>query len=171
MRPVAIGLGSSLGDRAAQLRLAVARLGSDGAMRLVRASRWVRTPPLTGGAARGWFLNGVALFDTALEPEQILDRCIAAEVAAGRRRARRWGDRTLDLDVLLVAGRVEASARLVLPHPAIGARPFVLEPLLEVWPDAIDPTTGRPYASYRPARGPRPVPWGILAARRPVRYL
>lgn len=170
---VAIGLGSSLGDRHAALALAVARLSASPGLAFVRASRWVRTPPLAGGTARGWFLNGVALFDADadLPPDAILDRCVAIEAAAGRRRARRWGDRTLDLDLLLIDGRIGATPRLRLPHPAIAQRPFVLGPLLEVWPDAVDPVSGRAYSAFGPAPGPRPTPAGILAARRSVRYL
>jgi 2-amino-4-hydroxy-6-hydroxymethyldihydropteridine diphosphokinase len=167
----AIGLGTSMGPRRRLLERAVWRLARTPGLELVRVSRWVSTPPLRGGHARGHFLNGVALFEAALQPEELLARCVALERAAGRRRARRWGDRTLDLDVLLVEGQVWRSERLILPHPAIADRPFVLEPLLEVWPDAVDPVTGAPWASYPTAPGPRPHAMGLLARRRPLAYL
>jgi 7,8-dihydro-6-hydroxymethylpterin-pyrophosphokinase len=117
------------------------------------------------------FLNGVALFESDLAPHTVLDRCIVLEEAAGRRRARWWGDRTLDLDVLVVEGIVLDDERLVLPHPAIADRPFVLEPLLEVWPDAVDPRHGTPWAGRPTPRGPRPVHQGQVARRPSLGYL
>jgi 2-amino-4-hydroxy-6-hydroxymethyldihydropteridine diphosphokinase len=140
-------------------------------MTLVRTSRWIRTPPLRGGTARNWFLNGVALFESTLEPHEILDRCVALEAEAGRRRVRFWGDRPLDIDLLLADGRVVNDERLVLPHPRIALRWFALWPLLEVWPDAVDPTTGTRYDALPLPSGPRPHPVGILARRTPLRYL
>lgn len=168
---IAIGLGSSLGDRRRTLETTVLRLATRDGLTLLRTSAWVRTPPLRGGAARNWFLNGVALFESALEPLEILDLCVALEESAGRRRARHWGDRTLDLDLLLAGDRVIDDPRLKVPHPAITRRPFVLGPLLEVWPDAQDPVTGRPFAEAPTPPGPRPVPCGRLAPAGALRYL
>nr|MBA2320523.1 2-amino-4-hydroxy-6-hydroxymethyldihydropteridine diphosphokinase [Deltaproteobacteria bacterium] len=125
--------------------------------------RWWRTPPMRGGTARGWFLNGVAVVRTELSPEDLLDRCIALERRAGRRRARYWGDRTLDLDLLHVEGVVSDGPRLVLPHPGIARRPFVVLPLREVWRDAVDPRTGRMWADSDGWEGPRPTPCGVLS--------
>ena len=118
---------------------------------------------MRGGTARGWFLNAVALFETTLSPDDVLARCRALEADAGRRRARFWGDRPLDLDVLLFEGVVTPGPRLALPHPGIPSRAFVLAQLVEVWPDATDPTSGRRYGSLPSAPGPRPAPAGILA--------
>ncbi len=157
---VAIGLGSSLGDRHAQLELALRKLDAAAGLRLLRASRFVRTPPMRGGAARGWFLNAVATFRCELTLEQLLHCCRELEATAGRRRARFWGDRPLDLDILLAEGQSRGDAQLQVPHPGIGERGFVLGPLLEVWPDAVD-AEGRPYADLPRAPGPRPAPAGI----------
>ncbi len=157
---VAIALGSSLGDRSAHLELAVLRLSRRG-MRFLRGSSVVLTPPMRGGTARGWFLNAVALFETALTPGEVLDRCRELEALAGRRRARFWGDRTLDLDVLLCDDRLSDDPELRLPHPAVAERPFFLGPLLEVWRDAIDPRDGRPLRDATP-RGARPARVGRL---------
>ncbi|MEQ1567959.1 MAG: 2-amino-4-hydroxy-6-hydroxymethyldihydropteridine diphosphokinase, partial [Myxococcota bacterium] len=88
---LAVGLGASLGDRRHTLELAVRKLASAPGLELVRVSGWVRTPPLTGGAARNWFLNGVALFRSSVDPLEVLDRCVALEQRAGRRRGRYWG--------------------------------------------------------------------------------
>lgn len=161
---VAIGLGSSLGDRRRHLELAVRKLGAHPRMQYLRGSRLYRTPPLRGGSARGWFLNAVALFETTLEPRDVLELCIALESAAGRRRARHWGDRTLDLDVLLTDGEVLTGPRLTVPHPAIADRPFVRIPLAEAWPDAVEPISGRLWANFPIPPGPKPAPIGVLAA-------
>lgn len=162
---VAIGLGSSLGDRRAQLELVVRMLDSTPGLRLIRGSRWYRTPPLRGGTARNWFLNGVAVFESDRAPQDLLAVCVALEQRFGRRRARRWGDRTIDLDLLLIDGVICQEPSLRVPHPAIASRPFVLLPLLEAWPDAVDPVSGRPFASCPVPSGPRPAPVGVLARR------
>jgi 2-amino-4-hydroxy-6-hydroxymethyldihydropteridine diphosphokinase len=157
----AIGLGSSLGPRRATLERAVQRLAATPGIRVLRVSRWWRTPPMRGGTARGWFLNGVVQVETSLSPDQLLDRCVALEVAAGRRRARHWGDRTLDLDLLHVEGVTADGPRLVLPHPGIACRPFVRLPLREAWSDARDPRTGQRWADAPTAPGPQPVAVGV----------
>lgn len=165
MARLAIGLGSSLGDRAGALTLAVRALSVAPGLRLRRVSAFVRTPPLAGGTARNWFLNAVALFDH--DPDvaltEVLARCVALEGRAGRRRGRYWGDRPLDLDLLLAEGRVSDDPRLVLPHPAIRSRPFVLGPLLEVWPDAVDPRDGTRLSTLPVPGGPTPAVVGRLA--------
>jgi 2-amino-4-hydroxy-6-hydroxymethyldihydropteridine diphosphokinase len=161
---LAIGLGSSLGDRSRALSLAVRALAAAPGMQLLRISRFVRTPPLRGGHARNWFLNGVALFRVEVDPHEVLARCVQLEQRAGRRRAVYWGDRSLDLDLLLAEGLVLHTPALQLPHPALARRPFVLGPLLEVWPDAVDPRSGLPYRDAWPAPGPRAIPWGGIDA-------
>lgn len=159
----AVGLGSSLGDRHAWIELALRKLHARPDTTVVRVSRLVRTPPMRGGSARGWFLNAVALVDTTLTPRELLQACATLEESAGRRRKSHWGDRTLDLDVLLVDGVVSDDPWLTLPHPGIAARRFVLGPLLEIWPDAAHPATGARYADLPEGSGPVPVPAGILA--------
>ncbi|MCA9492005.1 MAG: 2-amino-4-hydroxy-6-hydroxymethyldihydropteridine diphosphokinase [Myxococcales bacterium] len=165
MPRLAIGLGSSLGDRAGALTLAVRSLSVAPGLRLRRVSAFVRTPPLAGGAARNWFLNAVALFehDPTVSLEHVLVRCVDLEERAGRRRGRHWGDRPLDLDLLLAEGVVSDDPRLVLPHPAIRSRPFVLGPLLEVWPDAVDPRDGTRLSTLPVPAGPAPAVVGRLA--------
>jgi 2-amino-4-hydroxy-6-hydroxymethyldihydropteridine diphosphokinase len=157
-----------LGDRRRALEVACRRLGATPGLSLLAVSRWYRTPPLRGGSARGWFLNGVAVVECALDAEALLRVCRAIEARAGRRRARFWGDRTLDLDVLVVEGTVRAGQSLVLPHPALRARPFVWGPLLEVWPDVVDPKTGDRIGASELSGLPRPVRRGVCAIPRRV---
>lgn len=163
---IAIGLGSNLGDRRANLELAIRQIAARPGIDLVRASRFVRTPPMRGGTASGWFLNGVALLETQIPLDDVLALCVELEARSDRRRSRYWGDRALDLDVLLAEGVVASAPRLTLPHPGLGDRPFFLGPLLEVWPDAVDPRTGEAWALRHPAPGPRPALAGIPAVRR-----
>lgn len=171
-RLAAIGLGSSLGDRRATLELALLRLDHTPGLSLVRGSRWYRTPPLRGGTATGWFLNGVAVFRTDLPARSLLERCRELEDLAGRRRSRFWGDRTLDLDVLLIEGEHLNELDLKVPHPALPDRPFALLPLLEIWPDAVEPSSGVAYATMPSPTGPMPVPDGVVARPpRPVTAL
>jgi 2-amino-4-hydroxy-6-hydroxymethyldihydropteridine diphosphokinase len=171
MSTVAIGLGCSLGDRRGRIERTLRRLDATDGLTWRATSGLLLSPPLKGGVARGAFLNAVARFDTELAPEQLLELCIALEDDAGRRRARRWADRTLDLDLLLYDDRVVRSERLTLPHPAIGLRPFVLHPLVEVWPDAYDPVEQRLWRDAPPPGGPRPVVVARVAPRRPLGYL
>ncbi|MFT6142310.1 MAG: 2-amino-4-hydroxy-6-hydroxymethyldihydropteridine diphosphokinase [Myxococcota bacterium] len=119
---------------------------------------------MRGGTARGFFLNAVAKIETELTAEVLLDICRTLEENAGRRRARFWGDRPLDLDILLVDGRVIETSTLRVPHPGIAQRPFVHRPLLEVWPDAVDARTGRLWTDAVKIDTPRAVavstlPW------------
>ncbi|MCO4746472.1 MAG: 2-amino-4-hydroxy-6-hydroxymethyldihydropteridine diphosphokinase [Proteobacteria bacterium] len=166
MTLAAIGLGSSLGDRHAWLELAVRKLDARPDCTVLRTSRWVRTPPMRGGTARGWFLNGVVLIETTATPEALLHACRALEDDAARRRKGHWGDRTLDLDLLVVDGVTYDDPWLILPHPGIAGRPFVLDPLIEVWPEAKHPTTGVLFADLPRDGRPRPVRDGLL-----TRYL
>ena len=116
-----------------------------------------------GGRAFGWFLNSVACFKTLLPPESILSICKDLERQADRRREVYWGDRTLDLDLLLVGDQLLNSQDLQLPHPALLTRPFVTTPLLEIHPNIRDPRTGKYVIQAARQRGPRAVPVAALA--------
>ena len=142
MARAAIGLGSNLGDRRAQLAGAVRRLGAAGTV--VAVSSLYETAPI-GGPAQGPFLNAVAVVETGLTPRALLDLCLAVEREAGRRRRVRWGPRSLDLDLLLYDRAVVDEPGLQVPHPRLAARRFVLEPLVEAWPEAALPD-GTPVA-------------------------
>jgi len=160
---VALGLGSSLGDRTGHITLALRRLDASEGVHVARISRLYRTPPMRGGTARGWFLNAVAILHTTRTPHDLLTICRQLEAESGRRRARFWGDRPLDLDILLVDDRVLETSELTVPHPGIAARPFVHKPLLEVWPKAIDARSGVPWAQQERQTTPRPVDVGLVA--------
>jgi 2-amino-4-hydroxy-6-hydroxymethyldihydropteridine diphosphokinase len=138
-----IGLGSNLGDRAALLEGALAALASTPGVRIERVSSVCETEPVGGPPGQGPYLNAAAALETTLEPLDLLRVLQAIEARFGRVRTVRWGERTLDLDLLLFDDRIIASPELTVPHPRLAERRFVLEPLAEIAPDAVEPVTGR----------------------------
>lgn len=130
-----LSLGSNLGDRAALLRGGVAAVAGGDACRV---SPLYETGPV-GGPPQGRYLNVVVELETEATPHELLDRCRAAEAAAGRVREERWGPRTLDCDVLLVGSLTVDDADLVVPHPRMWQRRFVLQPLADLAPGLVDP--------------------------------
>jgi 2-amino-4-hydroxy-6-hydroxymethyldihydropteridine diphosphokinase len=153
---VAIGFGASIGARRRAVEVAIRQLSSLDGISFIRCSRWVRTRPLAGGSAQGWFLNGVALFEVAIPLIDLLGHCRHQEDALGRHRNITWGDRPLDIDLILAEGTVLKGRNLTIPHPALYDRPFVLQPLLEVWPEATDPRNNKPIMSgvkFQPLSG------------------
>ncbi len=141
-----IGLGSNLGDRKAHLDAALAGLAEVPGVTLKGVSRYHETAPVGGPAGQGDYLNAAAVIATTLEPLDLLHRLQDIEQRAGRIRSVHWGERTLDLDILLFGDRVIATAELRVPHPLMAVRRFVLEPLAEVAPQTVDPVTGRTVA-------------------------
>jgi len=137
-----VGFGANLGDRLATMRTALRELAR--AARVEKSSHVYATAPI-GGVPQGEFLNAAALVRYAGTPEQLLDVLLAIEVSLGRVRREKWGPRNIDLDLLWADGIALESARLTLPHPQLRLRAFALVPLLELVPNAIDPTTGAPY--------------------------
>jgi 2-amino-4-hydroxy-6-hydroxymethyldihydropteridine diphosphokinase len=132
-----IGLGSNLGDREANLRAALGRLAELGE---VRASSFRETDPV-GVPDQPMFLNAAAELSTGLPARELLDALLAIERDLGRDRSseRRWGPRTLDLDLLLYGDEVIEEPGLTVPHPRLAERQFVLEPLHEVAPGLVLP--------------------------------
>jgi len=138
-----LGLGSNLGDRRARIDAALAALRADPAVRSVVASDPVETDPVGGPPGQGRFLNAAARIETDLAPHDLLAVLKRIERDLGRAEGGpRWGPRTIDLDLLLFDDLRLETADLVVPHPRFRERRFVLEPLAEVAPDAVDPVTG-----------------------------
>lgn len=133
MTRFAVALGSNLGDRLSYLREAIAGLGGLGLVRLTSAV--YETHPV-GGPDQGPFLNAVTVIESRLAPLALLDHCQQMESDAGRVRDHHWGPRTLDIDILASDGPRVDDDRLQIPHPMAAVRPFVLVPLVEVWPEA-----------------------------------
>ena len=138
-----IGLGGNLGDAVATLHAALQELDGLPQTRLVRASKFYRTPAW-GVAEQPDFINAVALLETRLSPRDLLDALLDIERAFGRERHRseRWGPRVLDLDLLLYDSAVIDEPGLCVPHPHLHERAFALLPLVEITPDAFIPGIG-----------------------------
>ena len=138
-----VALGSNLGDRAAALHDAVARLSAAPGVAVTRVSSFLENPAVGGPAGSPPFLNAVAEVRTALAPAALLDRLLEVERAMGRERRERWGPRTIDLDLVLFGDAVIDLPDLTVPHPRMHERAFVLEPLAEIAPDAVHPVLKR----------------------------
>ena len=137
-----VGLGSNLDHPVQQVRRALGALDDIERTRLLRHSRSYQTQPW-GVAEQPSFINAVAEISTGLQPRDLLDALLSIERAQGRRRnGARWGPRTLDLDLLTCGDLQFCEPGLVLPHPHIGARAFVLVPLAELNGSLLIPGVG-----------------------------
>lgn len=137
-----IGIGANLGDRSATVSRAVERLANAEAVTLLARSRNFETQPVGGPAGQPPYLNAAALIETTLSPERLLDLLQQIESDLGRQRLVRWGARVIDLDLLLYDQLELESPRLVLPHPRLAVRRFVLEPAAEIAAAMIHPAIG-----------------------------
>ncbi len=137
-----IGIGSNMGDREKYLSDAVRALEEHPMAVVRKVSDWSVTKPY-GGVEQEDFLNGVLEIETLLGAEELLDVLHDIENAAGRVRTVHWGPRTLDLDILFYDNLCYNSERLVIPHPDLENREFVLRPLAEIAPYLRHPGTGK----------------------------
>lgn len=132
-----VGLGSNLGDSGATLRAALAEIAAVPGVSSCTASPFYRSAPVDASGPD--FINAVALIATTLAPLDLLDALQAIELAHGRERPYRNAPRTLDLDLLLYGDVSMDTARLVLPHPRMHERAFVLRPLRDLAPGLVLP--------------------------------
>lgn len=137
---VYLSVGSNLGDKRAYLDRAAAALEARADIRGMACSQWIETAPY-GPVAQDPFLNGVIRLETFLSPHALLDVLHEIENAAGRERKVHWGPRTLDLDILFYGDLVMADETLILPHPDLENRAFVLEPLKQISPYVRHPVS------------------------------
>ena len=148
-RVAAVALGSNLsssaGDRGANLYLAIDYLRELGS--ILAVSSFYDTEPV-GYLDQPRFLNAVCLLETEIAPPALLEKLLAIERTMGRDRSATVvkGPRVIDLDLILFGDVVMNSAQLILPHPAMRERRFVLEPLAEIAPEMVDPVTGKTLA-------------------------
>lgn len=132
-----VALGSNLGDREENLRNALKHLEANG-VRIVKVSTFIETEPY-GVTDQPGFVNAVCQVETELEPLELLRLLLKIELEMGRVRIRRWGERNIDLDLLLYEDACVVSDELTLPHPDMQNRDFVLLPLAEIAGEVLHP--------------------------------
>lgn len=133
--------GSNLGDRQANIQKAWKTLAESGAVAR-KQSDYFETEPV-GHSDQPWFLNLVAEIETLLAPQELLRCCQKIEESLGRSRTFRYAPRTLDLDILLFGSIVLNEPCLIIPHPRMAERRFVLTPLAQIAPDVVHPVLQR----------------------------
>jgi 2-amino-4-hydroxy-6-hydroxymethyldihydropteridine diphosphokinase len=137
-----IALGSNLGERELNLLRAVAEISKLPASRVTGLSQFYETSPV-GVVDQPLFLNAVLRLATGLSPHDLLNRLLQIENAVfGRKRTIHWGPRTIDLDLLLYGNEIINDEILMVPHPRMTERRFVLQPLCDIAPDLIHPQLG-----------------------------
>lgn len=142
--PVIIGLGANLAQPVAMMRESLQRLGTAPGLKLTEVSSVYLTEPQGGPTGQNWYHNAVALFACELEPLELLKLLLAVELELGRQRLEYCGPRVIDLDFLAWGGLViDYGPELVVPHPRMHQRLFVMAPLAEVAPNWRHPLTGR----------------------------
>jgi 2-amino-4-hydroxy-6-hydroxymethyldihydropteridine diphosphokinase len=138
---VYLALGSNIGDRESHLKGAIRGLSNRGIEIMQSASIYSTEPKDVED--QPWFLNTIIKINTSLQPGELLETCLAVEKENARVRDGIKGPRTLDIDIIFYGVQVIRGPDLVVPHPRFRERRFVLEPLAEIAPDFIDPSSGK----------------------------
>lgn len=133
-----LGLGSNVGDREEFIEQAIFLLGKTPGVRVIRKSGNHETEA-EGVGDQPAFINAVVEIETALAPHKLLSAVQEIEVTLGREREVEWGPRTIDIDILLYDDEIVSDDKLQIPHPLLHERLFVLQPLMEIAPDAMHP--------------------------------
>ena len=142
MQKVLLAFGSNLGDRQLMLETAWSDLTAMPNIETVKISRFYETKPVGGPPKQRDYLNAAALVRTHLKPQILLECLQEIERRHGRVRSERWGSRTLDIDILLYGDLIVRTPTLIVPHPEMMLRRFVLEPAAEIAAEMVLPTTG-----------------------------
>jgi 2-amino-4-hydroxy-6-hydroxymethyldihydropteridine diphosphokinase len=144
MNSAYIGIGSNLGNRHENISSALELMANHSSINVIAKSNWYETPALTkDDQKQSNYLNGAARIGTTLDPIELLDELQSIECKLGRPKNHNvWQPRIIDLDILLYEKLVMKTDRLILPHPEMTKRLFVLKPLCDIAPDLVHPMTG-----------------------------
>ncbi|MFO7818877.1 MAG: 2-amino-4-hydroxy-6-hydroxymethyldihydropteridine diphosphokinase [Halanaerobacter sp.] len=145
MHKAYLGLGTNLGEREENLRRAVKLLNASSRLEIIKVSSLYETEPW-GYEEQNDFLNLCLTLETSLSPHQLLEKCQTVEEKLGRKRKERWGPRVIDVDILLYDDLELEDSDLIVPHPRMQERAFVLIPLQELEPDLM--VQGNSIADY-----------------------
>jgi 2-amino-4-hydroxy-6-hydroxymethyldihydropteridine diphosphokinase len=135
-----IALGANVGDREANIRSAIQQLAQTPQITVKRVSSLLENPAVGMEDDAPAFLNAVAEIETTLGSHALLRRLLEIERQMGRQRRQRWEPRVIDLDLLLYGNQIISSQELIVPHPLMHERRFVLQPLAELAPELVHPT-------------------------------
>lgn len=140
MARVFLSIGSNLGDRVANIQQAVSMLSLDNRIKILKTSSFYETQPW-GNKNQPWFINAAMAIEAVLDPEELLSIFQNIEAKLGRKRGlfKKWSERTLDIDILMYDEQIINSKNLIIPHPYMHERAFVLVPMLEVKADLVHP--------------------------------
>lgn len=133
-----ISLGSNIGDRSKSIEQAIELLEGSPDIKVTKKSSLYLTEPI-GYVGQDFFLNSVIEVETGLSPDDLLHHCLSVEDTIGRVRTMLWGPRVIDLDILLYNGEIVEDDELIIPHPLMHNRRFVLVPLVEIAPHVMHP--------------------------------
>jgi len=152
-----IALGSNLGDRAANITAAVNALRNTPHVKVIRESTLLENPAIGGSGDSPPFLNAMSEVHTTLPPINLLHRLLEIEKELGRVRRAKWEPRIIDLDLILYGDQIIQTAELIVPHPLMHQRRFVLQPLAQLCPDLIHPIQKLSIADLLERMSPAPI--------------
>jgi 2-amino-4-hydroxy-6-hydroxymethyldihydropteridine diphosphokinase len=133
-----IALGSNIGECEKNIDNAIDLLDQTEGVSVTKISKKIKTPPI-GPQDQPDFINNAIEIKTTLPPQQLLRQCKEIELKLGRRKIRKWGERTIDLDIIFYSDKIINEDDLKIPHPEMEKRDFVLIPLAEIAPDFVHP--------------------------------
>ena len=142
MKTAYIGVGSNLGDKLQNCCKAIDLVNNIENCTVKTQSPFYRTEPV-GVASQDWYVNGVILVETGLSAQDLLRSLLSIETGMGRVRKQRWESRIIDLDILLYGPHVIDEKNLIIPHPRMHIRRFVIMPMVQLDPDLVHPVLGR----------------------------